>query len=154
MMHCRLSPSVRSMTMAVAVACLLPITPLQADEPEELIKYRQNVMSVLGGHTSASVAIARGQIDQLDHLLIHARGLTATLPLLVDLFPPESAEGETDALPRIWEEPEAFNTAIERATAAADDFLAAVSEGGDVATAVRDLGLSCRGCHEDYRVRR
>lgn len=138
----------------IFTASLLLFSPVQASDPENLINYRQSVMRVIGGHTSASAAIIQGKIEHTEHLQTHAEGLAAASTLIRDLFPPESAEGETDALPRIWEEPDRFNEKIERAEAAITDYLTAVSEDGNVGAALRDMGAACRSCHDDYRVSR
>ncbi len=138
----------------LSMAAVLLFAPVHATDPEDLIDYRNSVMRAIGGHSAAAVAIVRGQVEHDEHLPHHAEALVTTTRMIAALFPAESAEGDTDALARIWEEPEAFSAAIANTEQAAEAFLTAVNEGGDVGSAMRDLGMSCRSCHEDYRARR
>jgi len=138
----------------LSMAAILLFAPVHAADPEDLINYRKSVMRAIGGHNTAAVAIVRGQVEHDEHLPHHAEALVTTTRMITALFPADSAEGDTDALARIWEEPEAFSAAAANTEQAAEAFLAAVSEGGDISSAMRDLGMSCRSCHQDYRARR
>jgi cytochrome c556 len=145
----------RKLTMTVlSITAVLLVAPVQAADPQDLIDYRNSVMRAIGGHSAASVAIVRGQVEHDEHQLQHAEALVATTRMITALFPADSAEGDTDALARIWEEPEAFSAAVANTEQAAEAFLTAVNEGGDIGSAIRDLGMSCRSCHQDYRARR
>ena len=147
--------SYRNITpIVLSLAAVLLLAPAQAADPEDLVNYRKSVMRAIGGHNTAAVAIVRGQVPHSEHLQHHAEALLATSRMVGALFPPESASGDTDALALIWEQPEAFNAAVADTEAAAAALLTAITEGGDVAAAIRDLGVSCRGCHQDYRARR
>ncbi len=143
-----------SLISLLSIAALLLLAPVHAADPEDLINYRKSVMRAIGGHNTAAVAIVRGQVEHEGHLQHHAEALVATSQMIAALFPAESADGDTDALARIWDEPEAFSAAVTATEDAAAAFLAAVNEGGDVGSAMRDLGMSCRSCHQDYRARR
>ncbi len=144
----------RSILAVFASILCLSATLAQAADPEELIKYRQNVMKTQGAHMSAIAAILRNQVDYGAHLGSHADGLAATALLVEDIFPEDSASGETDALPKIWEETEQFAAAVERLNTATSAFREAVADGGDVGAAFRDLGGACRNCHDEFRVQR
>jgi hypothetical protein len=54
------------------LAMLAPLT-LDAAEPEDIIKYRKNVMKAIGGLTSAAGAIVEGKVDYKRQLPEHAR---------------------------------------------------------------------------------
>lgn len=141
-----------SRLIPASLAFALVALPAVAAEPEELIKYRQNVMSAQGGHMSAIAAILRNQVDYGTHLSVHAESLAATAALVVDVFPEDSALGETDALDAVWDEPEEFAEAVQRLETAAEAFRATVADDGDVGAAFRDLGDSCKNCHDNFRV--
>lgn len=59
----------------------------------------------------------------------------------------------TDALPAVWEEPEAFRKAAAAfAPAAAELQAAAVSEDeARIRAAVKNAGQACKGCHDKFR---
>ena len=125
-----------------------------AAEPtaEDLIKYRQSGMSAIGSHMGAASQILRGQVAY-KHLQQHADSLAAMLGLAGDIFPAGSREGDTNALSAIWEKPTEFAAALKQAQDAASAYRTAVS-GGDpaaIGNAMRNLGGSCKGCHDDFR---
>lgn len=124
-----------------------------AAEPEELIKYRKNVMKSIGGHMGNAGAILFGKVDQKDHLMVHINGLQAASMLTRDVFPEDSAIGETGAKQEIWDQPEDFAKAVEALETAVNN-LAEVAQGGDmgqIVDAYKKVGGSCKGCHDDFR---
>ena len=75
---------------------------------------------------------------------------------LVDWFPEgTSSEHGTgiDALPAIWLQPEAFTAARERFVSEAAELaqLANAEDAEGFAAQVGPVGMSCKGCHDDYR---
>jgi cytochrome c556 len=135
----------------VAATLCVPLSTLNAAEPEELIKYRKNVMKIIGGHTGSLFAIAGEKAGMASHMEIHANGIAAASMMAKDLFPPESAEGDTRAAPEIWSDPEGFAERVAALEEAAAGVQTAVASNGDVGGALRDLGGSCKACHDDYR---
>ena len=79
------------------------------------------------------------------------RGYYATLP---GLFPPGSTEN-SKALPAVWSDRAGFERASATATEAATKLAAAANSGDAAATATafREMGASCGGCHRNYRGR-
>ena len=141
--------------MLVGVAVALGASyPVFADAtPEDAKDYRSAVMTSLRGHIGAASMIARGLIENNGQLLGHAEGLSNGAAELKNLFPEGSAVNESEALPAIWAEPEKFAAAIDAMVAATGEFEAAAA-GGDpaaIGAAFRQVGMSCRGCHDDFR---
>jgi hypothetical protein len=71
---------IRTKTLGAAItAAALLAAPFAAaeDDADAAIKYRKDVMSAVGGHTKALVAILKGEISQKDALALHADGLLA-----------------------------------------------------------------------------
>ena len=69
------------------------------------------------------------------------------------LFPEGSIVGDSEALPAIWENWEAFTAIVDTGKAAATEAIAA-AEAGDAtayATALRALGGTCGQCHQQFR---
>lgn len=123
-------------------------------ESESIIKYRQGAMKALGGHMGAMSQIVRGKVDYGDHLPEHARAAADLARRVAAMFPEGSDFGETDALMAVWDEPEKFEEAAQASADAAAAFAEAAEGGADRATLVKafkDLGGSCKGCHEDFR---
>lgn len=150
-MHARL-------LIALALAAFATSVSLQvAAEPsaEDAMKYRISVMTALRGHIGAASMIVRGIVEDDGHLEGHAAGLESGVKELHRVFQEGSAVAESEALPVIWDDPDAFAAAIEKAEQASARFHEVVAEGGDsaaIGAAFRDVGLSCRGCHDEFRV--
>ena len=139
---------------ALAVTSVASFQAFADTSPEDAAKYRQAVMTSMGGHIGAASMIARGLVEDDGHLVKHAEGLANGADELDRLFQEGSNVGESEALPIIWEEPEAFAEAIAKAQEATAAFVAA-AEGGDkeaIGAAFRNVGMSCRGCHDKFRV--
>jgi cytochrome c556 len=120
---------------------------------ENAIKYRHAVMEAMAGHTSAFSMIAFGMVDHPEFLQGHANALADAGAQLTMLFPEGSGEGETHALPAIWEEPEKFSAAVAKAEKATAELRDAAASGDrkSIVSAFKALGQSCKGCHESYR---
>ena len=80
-----------------------------ADESENVIKYRQNVMRSIGGHMGAISGVVKGEVSFGSHVGAHAESMAATSQLIVDMFPAGSTTGaETRAKPEIWQDWDTF----------------------------------------------
>jgi cytochrome c556 len=136
--------------MAVTVSSLLAIAETTS---QDALDYRKSVMTSLKGHIGAASMHVRGLVDGQEYLVKHAQGLANGVSEIETLFAAGSNVEGSDALAVIWEEPEAFNAAIAKAVAATEAFVEA-AEGGDkaaISAAFRDVGGSCRGCHDKFR---
>jgi cytochrome c556 len=136
--------------MLVAGLLLAGNTISYGAEAEDQIKYRKTVMRIIGSHMSGISAILRGKVDN-DDLKVHAAGLHAASLLVANLFPVDSDFGDTRTLDEVWGDPEGFDMAVKQLETSAGAFAAAVNGDTDIGTAMRDLGASCKGCHDDYR---
>lgn len=125
-------------------------TTVSADEA--MFKYRESVMKAVGGHTSAIAAIVKNEVPFNDDLKAHAVALDGLAKMTGHIFPEGSAVGKSEALPAIWEKPEAFKKAVVAFETAAAD-LAVAADGGPkaAAPALGALAKSCKGCHDDFR---
>ena len=148
----------RSAAVAATVSLLVAAGGAAAQEagkPKDLVEYRQAVMSALGGHTGAIARIVKGQVD-VDHLRLHARAIAATAPAVDDIWWENSRYqdyGKTDALPKIWKQPEDFRDRVDDFQSAATGLVEAADTGerGRIIEAFKALGNSCGGCHDHYR---
>jgi cytochrome c556 len=134
---------------------LAALTPLGlgAAEPEDVIKYRKNMMKAIGGHTSAAAAIVQGKVDYKAHLAEHARALQVLTKDIPALFPKDSDFGDTEAKDAVWTKRADFEKAAKNARTKVEAFAKAVQGGNQQAMAAsfKDMGEGCKGCHKDFR---
>jgi cytochrome c556 len=148
--------------IAIAAAGLLVTTAgaaaFAADEPANIIKYRQALMKANSAHITMIAAVVKGEVSWTDELAGNAHSLHEQSKNLLRLFPEGSGKGDTDvesvALPVIWEkwgQFEAAATAFETESAK----LVEAVESGDQAAIARQLGVvgkqGCGNCHETFR---
>ncbi len=129
----------------------------QASEEPAIIDVRQTNFEEIGDAFKA----IRGQLegDSPDFAVLEASATTinANAQKIGDHFPDGTgmdAGFDTEALAAIWEKPEEFTAAHQKLIETSDGLLAA-AQSGDVATfqaAVGELGQSCKGCHDNFRV--
>ncbi len=151
----------RSLT-SISVAGVLSLgmfslSSVHAAEPENYIKYRQAIMKAVAGHSGSSGQILRGLVDaQPGELAFHADALARLNADLVRLFPEGSDFGETEALPKIWEDQADFAQRAKDAAEATATFAKVVNSGDQAAmvTAYKAVGESCKGCHQNFRERK
>jgi cytochrome c556 len=113
------------------------------------VKYRQHTMEAVGGHMQAAVAIVKGEVEHPADLPVHAAGLAALSGVAPGLFGTDATGG--DALPKIWDDPAAFQQRLDTFRSAAQAFDAAVQAGAGIGAALGDLGQACKGCHDNFR---
>ena len=138
--------SLRALVVAGALVAALPCVASQGD-----IDYREHTMEAIGGHMQALADILRGKVRHEEHLSVHAAALASLAEIAWKLFPPGSGDGETEALPAIWENPEDFKERLDAFREAANGLRAAAETGGDMPAATQQLGQVCKGCHDNYR---
>jgi cytochrome c556 len=140
--------------VALTISSTLSMFAFADTTPEDAADYRSAVMTSLRGHIGAASMIARGLVENDGHLVGHAQGLAAGASELSRVFPQGSSVGESEALPVIWEEPEEFAEAVAKLQEATAAFVTAAESGDEeaIGAAFRNVGMSCRGCHDRFRV--
>jgi cytochrome c556 len=158
-----MSPCSRNLAVAAALVVMAAgsTVALAADEPANVIKYRQTFMKGNSAHLGMIAAIVKGEVSLTDEIAGNADALAEMGQMLSTnlqkVFPEGTAqvEGvETRALPAIWEnwaEFEQIATQFQEETAK----LAEVAQGGDMAAIGQQLALvgknGCGACHETFR---
>jgi cytochrome c556 len=143
---------------AAGVLATLGAAAFAADEPANIIKYRQAYMKANSGHITMIAAVVKGEVSWTDELAGHAHALHEQSKHLLRLFPEGSGKGDTDvesvALPVIWEQWSEFEEAANAFEAESGKLVEAV-ESGDQAAIARQLGAlgkqGCGNCHETFR---
>lgn len=143
----------RTLTVStLLIAISVPLAALSA-EPEDIIKYRTNVMKANGALMGATGAILQGKVGYKGNLADHARALEAINRDIVALFPKDSDFGDTKAMDAVWSKRAEFEKRAKEAAKAASAF-AKVAAGGDAkaaGAAFKTLSDACKGCHKDFR---
>jgi cytochrome c556 len=143
-----------SATVALTFVLGLSVQVIAETTDENAFKYRQSIMTAMKGHAGALAMQARGLAGDPSQVAKHANAMADLGSELHLVFAEGSMTEDSEALAAIWEKPEEFAaavTAAEEATAA----LGAAADSGDmkvIGAAFRDVGKSCKGCHDDFRV--
>lgn len=138
----------------VAALLVFPVVTSAESDPEDIIKYRQNVMKANGANMAAMASILQGKTPEYrDRLGDHARGVQAGTKNIPALFPQGSDFGDTEALESVWKDTAGFKKHSDDTSKKADALAKAVA-GGDtkaIQARFRELSDSCKACHKDFR---
>lgn len=134
-------------TAIALVGGLLPISGFADDQ--DVRDYRANVMKTLGEQFAAINQITKGKAPATD-LATHAEVLSMTARTAKIAFEPKVEGGKSK--PEVWAKWDDFSKRLDEMNAAAAD-IAKTAKAGGVAAVTPKLGsLSCKGCHDVYRV--
>lgn len=141
--------------MKLVAMFLLVASAAAAANDKAVIKHRQGVMDAVGGHFSALFTSANmpGMEQFANQQGFHADALVTLSRIAAEGFPAGSDKGKTKAKAEIWTDQETFKQAMEKFQQAALETQSAVQKGDSKAlkTALRSLGGSCKGCHDDFK---
>lgn len=147
---------VATLTAAVVAAALAGGAAFAADP----IETRKATMKAIGGaFGGVMVKMVKGEIPY-DAAAAKAAGATivekAAAFDTVALFPKGSETGgDTTASPKIWADQAGFKAAYDKFKAAAAAQTPNADKGLDqLKVAVAELGKTCKGCHDDYRIQK
>ena len=140
---------------AIVAVCTFISLPAAhaADEPENIVKFRQNLMKGVGAHITNIAAVVKGQVTITANLVTDAQAIADGLKNAGQLFPAGTEGGKTNALAKIWEDRAGFDKALADSQQAANNMISAAAS-NDMATIGKTLGAlgkSCGGCHKPYR---
>jgi cytochrome c556 len=140
------------LTMGTVLAMLSPLL-LHAAEPEDIIKYRQNMMKAIGAHTAAAGAIIQGKVEYRSQLAEHARALQALTNDIPGLFPKDSDFGDTRAKDGVWTDRAEFEKRANNLKTKVTAFAKAVEAGKQpaIVASYKEMGEDCKACHKDFR---
>lgn len=146
--------SFRYLILGLFAAALAGVPAAEAaDDPANVIKYRQMVMSSIGAHIGAIAAVLKGEVSFSGHVAKHARAMHAASLMIPDIFPPGTDVGETRAKPEIWQNWAKFEAAYKSLQSESGE-LARVADSGDMAAIgaqLEKVGEACGGCHKPFR---
>ena len=122
--------------------------------PQEAYEYRSAIMTSLRGHIVAVSKTVRGLVDDNGFLVKHAEGLANGVAEMDYIFQEGSNVADSKSLPAVWEDKEKFAEAIQAAKEATEAFVEVAASGdrAAIAGAFRQVGGSCGGCHDNFRM--
>ena len=144
-----------SSLFVVTVFLALALPAGAADDPANVVKYRQTVMQSIGAHIGGIAAVVKGEVSYGPrHVAEHARGINASAKLITDAFKPNTGmTGPTIAKADIWTDWDTFAAAAKRLEEESAKMIE-VAVGGDMAAIGAQLGAlgsACGGCHNKFR---
>lgn len=132
--------------------------PTAKQKAENAITNRQAVFKLIYFNLGPIAGMARGKVE-FDATIAerNARRIAAMAPMIPELFGAMDTRGinvHTDALPKIWDQPDDFSTAAQKLADAATRFADIAAKGDKRSTlgAFRGLGGACGSCHDSFRV--
>jgi len=144
----------RSAALAVSLTTLAA-TAIAQHKPDEVIEYRQSVMTMIGWNFSPLGAMAKGKIPfDAKQFAQHAERIALLAPQALEGFAKGSDKGhETDAKADIWTHFEDFQSKLNDLVNESKA-LSEVAKGGDEAKMkeqYKKLAGTCKACHDKYK---
>ncbi len=148
----------KSIKLGVMGALLLgAATGAQAQfaKPEDAIKYRQSVMTLMAAHFGRIGAVAKGAVPYDAAAVQNNAAIVEMLSKMPwGAYGPGTDQGrETRALPAIWTDNGKFIQISKRLETDAAALSAAAKTGdlAQVKTAFGNVAQACKACHDDFR---
>jgi cytochrome c556 len=145
----------RGFNVAFAVTFLLAsTTSLAADpRPEDFIKFRRAVFTVLGWKFQHMVSVSKGEKPFVkDDFLRDAVLVEQLSKLPLEAFRPGTDKGETRAKAELWTSLDDFKAKAETLTGEAGKLVNVARTGNlkDIKVQLGKTGASCKACHDEY----
>jgi cytochrome c556 len=140
----------RILAAPLIALCLLPAASTADDQ--DVIDYRKHVMDTLQAQVAALGMIMSGAIPD-DNAVAHMDIIAATAATALKAFEPKVEGG--DAKPEVWAQWDDFSKRMnEFAAKTAEMSKTAHEKGKDEALLLAMDALTCKQCHDTYRVKR
>jgi cytochrome c556 len=148
----------KALTTAAAALMVAGVaaTPAMADEMEDAVQYRKDVMTIAGGSMGALGCFMKGECALDGKVLArNAKSIAFAGELSIDAFKVDTRDSmaDTTALPVIWEKWDMFEDGLKAMSAAADELAVAAADGDKAAMGplMQKLGGTCKDCHDNTR---
>ncbi len=139
--------------LSVAAALAVGATVYTAANAEtDLIKQRQQAMKAMAGATKEPGAVIKGEakfdLDKIQQSLAVYQEKASDLK---KLWPKGSNNGDTAALPAIWEKQDEFLARFDKLAADAKAAAASIKDEASFKAEWPKVMSNCGGCHKQYR---
>lgn len=143
-------------SIAIAATLLSLSIPATAQfaKPEDAIKYRQSVFSVMGTHFGRVGAMANGKVPFDAKIAADNAAVVADMAKLPwAAFGPGTGEGKSKAMSEIWTEQAKFKEGSDKLIAESAKLAAAAKTGNldALKTAFTATAGTCKSCHDSFR---
>lgn len=142
------------LALSIAFASFAAPAMAQFQKPEDAVKYRKAVMTIMGNHAGRLGAMANGRVAFDAKAAADSAALLETLSKLPwEAFVAGTDKGETRAKPEIWTEQAKFKEGADKLQAETAKLSAAAKTGNldSVKTAFGSVGQTCKACHDAYQ---
>ena len=138
---------------ALAVAAAMTVLPMTARaDDKDTIDYRQNIMKALDAHTAALGMMVSTQIEP-SNIQKHVDAIALNAKAALKSFEAKVPGGDTK--PEVWDKWDDFSKRMNEFAANADAMAKAAKTGGvPVIMDQMVTALTCKGCHDVYRVKK
>ncbi|MEP0521910.1 MAG: cytochrome c [Hyphomicrobiales bacterium] len=121
-----------------------------------IVKERMDGMGTLAQSMKALVQMERSQNIELDKAAEIARKVQAQSGYaMTRLFPAGQHQKVSEASPAIWQDWDRFEQISKELFQAAAQLEANAKSGSvDLTSAIRELGVTCSSCHQDFRIKK
>ncbi len=149
--------------LALTVSTSLVVATASLAQPASSEKHaiyatelRQSIFKLLGSNMGPLGAMAKGKIP-LDAKVVEKNAVRINqLSLMIaDYTRTDTSKFnvKTEALAKIWQEPEHFNKDIDKLTLASSALIAAAKSNNEseIKKAIGGVGKTCGGCHDDFK---
>jgi len=131
------------------VAVLAASSAVRADN-EDTVEYRKHVMKTMG-EQAAAIGMILQKKAPADNFATHVKILAITAATAKKAFEPKVPGG--DAKPEVWANWADFSKRLDALTAATDDLANTAASGGVSAVEPKmQAAMTCKSCHDNYRV--
>jgi cytochrome c556 len=136
---------------ALLAALALAATAVYAQNAAA-IKQRQETMKSMGSAAKAPGTIAKGDAPfDLAQVQASLKQIEETAQKAKNVFPDDSKQGETDALPAAFEHKADLLARLDKLAADAKAAQAAITDAASFKEAWPKVVANCGGCHKEYR---
>jgi len=149
--------------LAISVSATLMASMVALAQPASSEKHaiyatelRQSVFKLLGSNMGPLGAMAKGKIP-VDAAVVEKNAIRINqLSLMIaDYTRTDTSKFDvkTEALAKIWQDPEHFSKDIDKLSLASTNLIAAAKSGdeGAIKKAIGGVGKTCGGCHDHFK---
>ena len=146
----------KHMTYLMGVLTLMMAFSASAQfaKPEDAIKYRKSVMTIMGTHFSRLGAMAQGKAPfDAKQVVENEAAFEAMTKLAWPAFGEGTDKGDTKAKAEIWKDPAKFKEAQDKLITESLKLNAAAKSAKleDLKTAAAAVGGACKNCHDNFK---
>ncbi|MDP3251175.1 MAG: cytochrome c [Hydrogenophaga sp.] len=145
---------VAPLALCLAFASFTAPAMAQFQKPEDAVKYRKAVMTIMGNHAGRLGAMANGRVAFDAKAAADSAALLESLSKLPwEAFVAGTDKGDTRAKPEIWAEQAKFKEGADKLQVETAKLSAAAKTGNldSVKTAFGSVGQTCKACHDAYQ---